>query len=165
MANVDIKKENEQIPAEDELRPLFEWKIQNKPQPNVYFQVGALIFLLIVATFFFWQKNYFGAMAILMVIFLIFISQREKEEIYCAITKKGMRVKNELFPWENLESFWIFEDTSEIYLKNKKAILQQVSIPIRFLDAKKIRKLLLGFLPEKEVQRSLSEIFARKLGI
>lgn len=148
------------------LAPLFEWRSKKKPQASPYFQVFSVIFLIATAVFLlFLQKNYFGTVAILMVLLLIFMLQQKEEEIYCAITKRGLRVKNEIFPWQNLERFYIFENLSELHFKPKKSILQKISVPINKKDSSKIKKIILQFIPEKEIQISLSEIIVRKLGL
>ncbi len=147
------------------LIPLFEWKAPKNPIASPYFQVGTLILLLVMSGYLFWQKNYFGVMTLLMAIFLLFISQKGKEELYCAILKEGIRVNNEIFRWENLEGFWIFEGFSEVYLKTKKAFLKNIPIPINKEDSERIRNLMIQFLQEKEIQISLSEIIIKKLGL
>lgn len=166
MKNIDLKKTEKETPSPTEdLNALFDWRLKRKNQGNPYFQLGALIFLLIIGGFFFWQKNYFGTIAILGSIFLIFLSQKREEEIYCAILKGGIRVNNELFSWKNIESFWIFEEAEEIYFKTKKAFVQNVPVPILKEDSGKIKNLLKTFIPEKKAQISLSEIIIRNLGI
>lgn len=167
MKATDIKKKKErQLSPLEDANILFEWQIQKKLQVNIYLQFGVVIFLLIVVGFLFWQKNYFGSFTILIIILLIFLLKKEGGEINCAILNHGIRLKNEFFPWKNLESFWIFEDNiPEIYLKTKKAFVQNIPIPIKIKDAKKIKSILIKFLPEKKTQRSLSDIILRTLGM
>lgn len=166
MKVLDLKKENkENLPEEKSTVPVFEWEGEKKSQKDVIWQIGAIVFLILVMGLFLYQKNYFGVMTVLIIIFLMFIAQQGNEKIQCAISKKGFRVKNELFLWENIKSFWIFEDSSELSLKIKKGIVQNVSVPIHEKDTERIKKFLLTFLPEEEVQKSLSEIIVKKIGL
>lgn len=114
---------------------------------------------------FLYQKNYFGVLTIVMVMFLIFFAQQGNEEIHCAISKRGFKIKNELFLWENIKSFWIFEGISELCFRIKKGVVQNISVPIKIEDKERIKKILSNFLPEEETQRSLSEIIVKKIGL
>lgn len=166
MKAIDVQKRktnSTSLPNED-FKVLFEWKIQKKSQINKGLLIGVFVFLLATAGFLFWQGNYFGAFVIFMAIFLIVMFQGGEEEIDYAILKRGVKIKKEIFPWKNLESFWVFEEIPEVYLKPKKAFIQNISLIIKKENAKKIRNILLKFLPEKETNISLSEMIFKKLG-
>ena len=166
MANFDLKEKNkENLSPEKKMISFFEWKEEKKSQKDIKWQIGVIFLLALIVGLFLYQKNYFGTLTMLMIIFLIFFAQKSNEEISCAILKRGFRIKNELFVWQNIKSFWIFENTSELSLKIKKGIVQNISVPIRKKDIKTIRNLLLRFLPEEETHTSLSEIIIRKIGL
>jgi hypothetical protein len=143
---------------------LFEWKSENKKINDNSFKILVIIFLFLFLFLLVWQKNFFGSTAVIMVIFTLIIGSGKDEIVECSILREGIKIKKELFPWKNLNSFYIFQDNPEIYIKTKKGILQNIVVPINIEDAEKIRNIINKFIPEKEAQRSFSDLVLKKLG-
>ena len=162
MKTLDLKKKLETEISEI---ALLEWENGEKDPLNKKWQVGIIIFLIICSLFFFLQKNYFGIILALIIAFLVFFSPKQKKNNYYALTKKGVRIKNENFPWKNLESFWIFENTTEIYLKSKKSYFPYIILPLEKQNINTARNILLNYLPEEEAEKNLFDIISRKLGL
>jgi hypothetical protein len=164
VSDVKRKETKNSLSAADASKVLFEWKFQKKSQVNKGLLIGVFIFLFAAMGLLLWQENYFGSFVILMIVFLIFMLQSGEEEVNYAILKRGIKIKKEIFPWKNLESFWVFEEIPEIYVKTKKAFISHISLQIKKEDGGKIRNILLEFLPEKETQLPLSELIFKRLG-
>ncbi len=160
MNSIDLKKS---FKEEEEI--FLQWKKPKNTNKDKNWQIGANIFLGLCFLFFFWQKNYWGSVLILMIFLLIFSLGKREEEILFAITNRGVRVGREIFPYKNLESFWIFEEPCEIYLKTKRAYLQYVPIPLPKEYLNPAKEILSKFLPEREAKRTLTETIARKIGL
>lgn len=143
---------------------LLEWNIKETKSINQSWKIGIMIFLILSFAFFLWQKNYFGAMLIFLIAYLIFYLPRKKEKNYFAITDKGALIEKEIFPWGNLESFWVFAEPAEIYFKSKKSYLSYIIFPLPKEHLNNAREILLSFLPEKEAERNFFDVMSKKIG-
>jgi len=159
MDSIDLKKS-----FREEEKILLQWREENQNKDKNW-QIGITIFLGVCFLFFFWQKNYWGSLLVLIIFLLIFSLGKRKENILFAITNRGVRVGREIFPYKNLESFWIFKEPCEIYLKTKRAYLQYVTIPLPKEYFNTAKEMLSRFLPEREAERTLLDTIARKIGL
>jgi len=159
MDSIDLKKS-----FREEEKILLQWREENQNKDKNW-QIGITIFLGVCFLFFFWQKNYWGSLLVLIIFLLIFSLGKRKENILFAITNRGVRVGREIFPYKNLESFWIFKEPCEIYLKTKRAYLQYVTIPLPKEYSNTAKEMLSRFLPEREAERTLLDTIARKIGL
>lgn len=160
MKILDLKK------SEKKLEGIFlEWTAEGSGTGEKNWQIGIAIFFTLSFFFFLWQKNFFGIILILIISFLIFFSPIKKGETHFSISKRGVRIEKEIFPWSNLKSFWIFEEPPEMYLESKKSYLPYIIVPLPEDFIEKAREILLKFLPEKETERSFFDILSKKLGI
>ncbi|MFH0987614.1 MAG: hypothetical protein V1841_01840 [Patescibacteria group bacterium] len=144
---------------------LLDWEIEEGVKREKKMQIGIIVFLIAFLLFTIWQKSYLGMILALVIAFLFF-SPKSKKKIYFAILKRGARRENELFTWQNLKSFWIFEDTAEIYFTNKKKFLPyHVVFPLPREYVQKARGMISAFLEEKEVERDFLDIISKKIGL
>ncbi len=93
------------------------------------------------------------------------------------LTKEGVRINSDLFPYNHLNSFWIHEDRSPriIMIHSQKVLHPHLIIPLpevegdgeseRDEDLELIRGHLTSFLPEEEQEPSVSEVLADWLGL
>lgn len=153
---IDLKREK----APEKI--FLKWEVQ-KGKKDKNWQIGAVIFILFSLFFFLRQKNYLGVILIFVIIFLIFFLPRQRET-YFAILERGVKIGNEIFPWQNLQGFWVFKEPSELYLKSKKSYLPYIILPLPQNHTERVKKILLNFLPEKEMERGIFDIIERKLG-
>ena len=94
--------------------------------------------------------------------------QKEPRILEFAITAHGVQAGKELYPYDNIKSFWIFYDpphTKTISLHVKSAMLPFVHIPLANEDPTEIRKKLLRFIDEKKQDPSFVDTIERVLGI
>lgn len=160
MKIIDLKKNVKETSEEE----LFEWKAQERTPLGKNWQIGTLVFLILSLIFFLWHKNYFGSILIL-IIFLIFFLPKKEKETYFSILNGGVRRADELFPYKNLESFWIFDEANELYLKTKDSYLPYIVLPLNKESIEEIREVLSSFLPEKEAERNIFDVISRRIGI
>lgn len=159
---IDLRNKGEEEKGEESF---LNWRMSEKGEREKNWQIGLIIFLIICLIFVLWQKNYFGLILVLVISFLLF-SSPSKKEIYFALLKRGARRGNEIFPWHNLQSFWIFESPPEIYFQSKKAYLPYhiiFPLPRDYID--KTRKILSDFIPEKETEKNFFDILSERLGL
>ena len=87
---------------------------------------------------------------------------REPQDIMYAVTARGVRVGNELFPYSTLESFYIDEDNPlgpQLLIKSKRKFMPLIVIPLPDDAVDEVDDLIGERLPEEE----LEEPFLNKL--
>ena len=91
---------------------------------------------------------------------------RAPEEVEISLTKVGILVGTRLHPYASLESFCILYEDNPPLLKveMKNPIMPYLSIQIETVSPDDIRIFLSSFLEEKEMDPSISERIAERLG-
>ena len=80
----------------------------------------------------------------------------------------GISIDNQPYSYKELKSFWIeyaLGDIKELSLESKKWYLPYIKISIENQNPMELRAMLSNFLPEKEHEVSLIDLFAQKLGM
>ncbi len=110
-------------------------------------------------------KNFlFALMALIAGFTLAMYGAKKPKTVSFAITSRGIKIGNVLYPYDDLKSFWINYDpprVKELYVISKKVLLPQLSIPLGTADPNQIREHLMKFLEEKEIQESFADAIAR----
>ncbi len=109
----------------------------------------------------------FAFLLIIAITSLLFFSNKDPKMIEISIDKRGIIIDKDMYPFVNLEAFWIDisdEKNHKILINSKKAFLPIISIPLEEYHHMDIRDLLLEFLPEKEMHEPLSQKIMEKLG-
>lgn len=173
----DKEEESAEIKPED---ILLKWETTETHKADQVWQIGAIILISLAALFFAFKGNYFGVAIVIISLLLLIILPYQKEKKEIIISNKGILIDKELFPWDQLESFWIFESPLELYLKNNKGAISLLDIPIpegkQLLseedteqsgknNRKKIKEEIEKFLPEEELERNFIDTVAKKLGL
>ena len=105
-------------------------------------------------------------MLIIIAVFTLFLhAARHPERVSFAITPQGIRIKNDLYPFGELESFWVHDEVGaeELYVKSSRA-LSYLRLPLYDADPDHIRAYLLHHLKEKPVEIGFIEIITGFLG-
>ena len=128
-----------------------------------YWAVGIVTFGFFVLALI--LKNFLFAILVAIAGFTFALyGARRPKIVSFAITSRGLKIGEKLYPYDNLKSFWLNYDPpniKELYVISKKFFAPQISIPLGASDPNKIREYLLKFLEEKEIQESLSDVIAR----
>lgn len=104
----------------------------------------------------------FGAVILLGAVTVILVAARTPRVIPFAVTSRGVRIDNELFPYSSLESFCIDEenpDGPQLIVKSKKFFAPLLVIPLPEDHLDEIDDLISVRLTEEE----LEEPFSHKL--
>lgn len=81
-----------------------------------------------------------------------------------AITPQGVKVDKTLYLFDDLKSFWIFEQSAEkkeLSLASQKTLMPYIKIPLGQQNPAAVRQKLIKYLPEKQQAESLIENLAR----
>ncbi len=94
--------------------------------------------------------------------------QKDPRIIHFAITPDGIIAGDELFPYDNIKSFWIFYDpphTKTLSLHTKAKALPHVHVPIDDQDPVEIHEILSEYIPEIEQHPNLLDTIERVLHV
>jgi hypothetical protein len=138
----------------------YEYK---EKSPDWYWAVGIITLGFFVTAII--LKNFLFALLALIggFTFAMYGAARPKSVSF-AITSRGIKIGDKLYPYDNLKSFWINYDPPhirEIYIISKKFFVPQINIPLGKIDPNEVREHLLKFLEEKEIPESLFDSIAR----
>lgn len=84
--------------------------------------------------------------------------EKDSKPITFSITEDGVHAKKELYPYEDIASFWIFYEPKGkkyISLQKKSGILSHIKIPLGRTDPTKVRDILTRYLREEKHQKSI----------
>ena len=95
--------------------------------------------------------NYFFALLLVLGgILLGFYAVKKPDMIFYELSEKGLKIKNELFPYENIKSFWVRTDLPAgagikpaLFIKSTRMFMPIISMPIEEAQAEKIKSLML----------------------
>jgi hypothetical protein len=92
--------------------------------------------------------------------------QKDPRNLTFAITPDGVIVGNEIYDFEDMESFWIFYDPPHekiLSLHMKGRMLPFIHIPINKENPVEIRHILLDYVPEVKQEHTLVDAVERML--
>lgn len=114
-------------------------------------------------------KNFLLAViAVLGAFTMILFGARPPAVINFALTAKGVKIKERLYPYDYLKSFWV-EDQDEgkrkIIVESKKILLPHIILPLPpEVRSDEARHYLAAFLPEVRHEDSLADAIGDILG-
>ena len=111
--------------------------------------------------------NYFFAVLIILGgVLLGFFAIRKPEIISYEINNRGLKIKTRLYPYENIQSFWVaLEKTPMLFIKSERMFMPIISMPIDGATANDIRAIMLAQnIPEEEMREHVSEKIMEVLG-
>lgn len=85
---------------------------------------------------------------------LAIFAARKPERVTFAVTQRGVRIADKLYPYQTLKSFNVEElstkHTPKLLIDSKKFFTPLMVIPIEGVDADHVHDYLLDFLPEED---------------
>jgi hypothetical protein len=151
--------------------PLIEWQVHETeteaPSRKLLFWLG-LILMSIIGYALFVDSPIVAITFILIGLMGYLLLHKKPRFLQCRIFDQGISVNRELFPFEGMNSFWIFEDEHYppfVRLHTKTLIEPLVDIPLGDTEVKKIHDILETFIPEERAELNLVDILSRMLHI
>ncbi|MEI8103639.1 MAG: hypothetical protein WCG84_01905 [Candidatus Moraniibacteriota bacterium] len=152
-------------------QPIFEWQVHETetqaPSRKLLFWLGVAL-LGIIGYELFVNNPIVAITFILIGITGYILLHREARFLHCRIFPQGVGVNSELFPFDQMDHFWIFENepgSSFVRFKTKTLIEPFVDIPLGDTDPQELRQILGSFIPEERIDLTLVDIFSRMLHI
>lgn len=113
-------------------------------------------------------KNYFFALFLIISGFLIVMFSIKKPDlVFYELNDKGLQIKNRLYPYENIKSFFvqINEFNSTLFIRSERAFAPILSIPIEKVSPEEVKNMMLSKnIPEEEMKEHFSEKVMDYLG-
>lgn len=130
-----------------------------------FWALGVIIVASSIASIIF--SNYF--FALLLVIggsMLAYYAVKKPDMVNYILTEKGLKINTQFYPYKNIKSFWVHEDTREVlFIKIERFYMPIISMPIEAHKAEEIKELMLqNNIPEEEMKEHASEKIMETLG-
>lgn len=153
--------------SQTRLEAIYSWKarefekINRHPKWYLYFY----IVLFALCTYALIINNLLLSILVILFGLIFYFLEKRTPKIYSfGITKEGVFVQDTLYLFSSIENFWIFYEPNgikELSLKNRKNILPFTQIPLGEADPRKIREILVNFLPEKKREQTIWDLIER----
>ena len=140
---------------------------KKKKGADWFWALGIIAVGAIVLSFYF-GNVLFGIIVALFAVTSGLMINKDPDLHEFEISRKGVRVGSLLYPFSNLESFWV-EDTDYddiIIFRTKKTMQNMLILPFdsTVTDPELIRDFLLDYLDEEELEEPLHQKFMEFLG-
>ena len=165
----DLDNTRKLFPKFGNKKAILEWEAEEfsyYEKSRRWFIFGGVVFFLLVGYFMLRKQIMTSLTFLLLGVTIYLFSLKKPRSINCSISYHDITVDNIVYPFKELQSFWIFyepPDFKAISFKHKKPYLPYIQIPLGNKDPMEVRKTLLEFLPEDEQEELFSDRLARYL--
>ncbi len=138
------------------LSPLLRWEAleYHSKARNLRHNLALFgIFFLLIAYGLFTNNLLMSILFILLGAVFYMYENKPPKKINIAILEDGIFIKDQVYPFDSIESFWIdYEpgEKKELSLQTKTVFLPHIKVPLENQNPLKVRKILLNFIPEKK---------------
>ena len=148
----------------------LEWtalEYEEKERGNDWFWALGVIILASAITSFIYTNYFFGLFLIIGGILLGTFAVKKPDLVFYELNEKGLKIRNRLFPYTNIKSFWIKKDLekSTLFIKSERLFMPIISMPINQNSAEEIKNFMLSEnVSEEEMKEHVSEKIMDSLG-
>jgi hypothetical protein len=124
---------------------------EEKERGNDWFwALGIIVVTSSIASIIF--GNYFFAVLLFISgVLLGFFALKKPESISYELNRKGLKIRNQLYPYENIKSFWVQVDNSGerklkpiLFIKSERLFMPIIEVPIEYIMAEDIHSIMLS---------------------
>ncbi len=148
---------------------------EEKTKSNDWFWALGIIVFTAAAAAAIYNNYFFAALIILSGVLLGFLATKKPELVKYELNNKGFVVQNNLYPYENIKSFWVQretfpEDDTEklkplLFIKSERFFMPIILSPIENSMASQIHSFLVEKnIEEEEMKEKISEKIMEALG-
>ena len=131
-----------------------------------FWAIGVIVVAGSIASIIF--GNYFFAILLVLggLSFMMF-AVRKPEVVNYELNEKGLRIKNQLYPYEKIKSFFVREEGEPmLFIKSERVFLPMISMPLDGASPQKIKSIMLSKnVIEEEMKEHFSEKIVERLGL
>ncbi|MEK7459652.1 MAG: hypothetical protein AAB636_01140 [Patescibacteria group bacterium] len=142
----------------------LEWsalEYEEKEQTIDWFWALGIIIIASAVTSIIFENYFFAILIVLGGILLAVFTIKKPEMVSYELNDKGLKIKNRLFPYENIKSFWVQigsqkeneNNNSLLFIKSERLFMPVITIPIEDKLAYNIREIMLSYnISEEEMK-------------
>lgn len=138
--------------------------------PDWFWALGIVVVTSAIASLIY--SNYFFAALLLLGGGLLgYFATRPPEVIYYELNDKGLKIRSRLYLYENIKSFWVQKENSELahkpmlFVKTERIFMPIISAHLGHIDTEKVEEFMLDKnILEEEMEEHLSEKIMDYLG-
>lgn len=148
----------------------LEWtalEYEEKERGNDWFWALGVIVLASAITSFIYTNYFFGLFLIIGGILLGVFAVKKPDLVFYELNEKGLKIRNRLFPYENIKSFWVKTGIEKpaLFIKSERLFMPIISMPIDPDHSEEIKNFMLSKnIPEEEMKEHVSEKIMDSLG-
>jgi len=148
------------------------WEYEEKDRSPDWFWALAIIVVTASLTALIYHNYFFAALIVLSGILLGFFATKKPDIIFYELSSKGLKIRNRLYPYENIKSFWVQVDPNRerqlkptLFIKSERLFMPVIGIPIEDALAEEIHSIMTSQnIPEEEMREHPSEKIMESLG-
>lgn len=148
---------------------LFHWQApeyESYDRDKRWYAVMTLGLIAIITYAFFTNSPIMAITFILIGMIEYLYISRKPQMLDFIITERGIIIENEIYEFEQINSFWIFYDPEiikSLSLHTKSSIMPYLQIPLHNEDPDEIHKILTQYIPEIKQNYRLRDSINRML--
>ncbi|OGG40391.1 hypothetical protein A3A21_03165 [Candidatus Jorgensenbacteria bacterium RIFCSPLOWO2_01_FULL_45_25b] len=147
----------------------FEWdttEYEHRERNREWFWAMGILAGAVALTAVFFDNILLAIVILVGVFTLMLLSSRPPQIIRVGVSSRGIRIKNDLYPYSSLKTFWIDEDAPEptLTVPTGKFLVPHIRVNLEGVDPLALQKYLLRYLREEYQEPTLSEILVHYLG-
>ncbi len=152
-------------------RAPIEWEaheyLHTEKTPDWYWALGLIAVAAAVAALMF-NDVLFAIFILIAAFVLALFATRHPDKVRFAVTQRGVRINDVLYPYQTLDSFAVDElspnHTPKLIIQSKKLLTPALIIPIEGVHADAVHHFMREFLPEEDHVEPLSHRVMEWLG-
>jgi hypothetical protein len=146
--------------------------------PDWFWALGIIVVTGSIASIIF-ENYFFAVLLVLSGVLLGFFAIKKPDIITYELNQKGLKIRDRLYPYENIKSFWVQIDPQKgtnplngeiglkpiLFIHSERAFMPIISMPIDETIAQDIHSIMLSKnIPEVETREHASEKIMEVLG-
>ena len=144
---------------------------EKERSPDWFWALGIIVVTSSIASIIY-ENYFFATLLVLSGVLLGFFAIKKPDLVIYELNEKGLKIRNRLYPYENIKSFWVQIDNSPeaivkplLFIKSERAFMPIITIPIEKENAPDIHFIMTSKnIAEEEMKEHPSEKIMEALG-
>ncbi len=137
-------------------KPVLSWKsleYKHTEKGADWFWAVGIVAVAVAVTAVILGNILFSILILIAAFCLVFFAFRRPQEVVIEINDRGVRVDSLLYPYSNLEAFWVENDEDpRLFLRARKFLMPLVVLSLDDVSPEAVHQVLSGILPEEEMR-------------
>ncbi|OGI64174.1 hypothetical protein A2914_00500 [Candidatus Nomurabacteria bacterium RIFCSPLOWO2_01_FULL_41_21] len=146
------------------------FEYEHKEKNNDWFWALGIIIVAGALTSLIYGNYFFAMLLIIGGVLMGYFAKKAPGITDYELNEKGFKIKNRLFPYESIKSFWVQVDSEKnlkptLFIRSSRMFMPILSVPIEPYHGEKIRAMILAHnIAEEEIKEHPSEKIMDALG-